>query len=32
MPMTSGGRTAVMKAPSAVKEEKLEELGIEIKH
>ncbi len=28
MPMTSGGRTAIMKAPSAVKDEKLKELGI----
>lgn len=27
-PMTSGGRTSVMKAPSVVKEEKLVELGI----
>jgi aspartyl-tRNA synthetase len=27
-PMTSGGRTSVMKAPSVVKEEKLRELGI----
>ena len=31
MPMTSGGRTAIMKAPSAVKEEKLKELGIKIR-
>ena len=30
MPMTSGGRTAIMKAPSAVKEEKLKELGIKL--
>ncbi len=30
MPMTSGGKTAIMKAPSAVKEEKLKELGIKI--
>ncbi|MEK7177286.1 MAG: amino acid--tRNA ligase-related protein, partial [Patescibacteria group bacterium] len=30
MPMTSGGRTAIMKAPSAVKEEKLKELGIKV--
>ncbi|MBI5127517.1 aspartate--tRNA ligase [Candidatus Roizmanbacteria bacterium] len=30
-PMTSGGRTSVMKAPSTVKEEKLKELGIKIK-
>lgn len=29
-PMTSGGRTSVMKAPSAVKEEKLKELGIKV--
>ncbi len=29
-PMTSGGRTAVMKAPSVVKEEKLKELGIRL--
>lgn len=29
-PMTSGGRTAVMKAPSVVKEEKLKELGIQL--
>ena len=29
-PMTSGGRTSVMKAPSVVKEEKLKELGIKI--
>lgn len=28
MPMTSGGKTAIMKAPSVVKEEKLKELGI----
>lgn len=31
MPMTSGGRTAIMKAPSAVKEEKLRELGISVR-
>ena len=31
MPMTSGGRTAIMKAPSAVKEEKLKELGITLR-
>ena len=30
LPMTSGGRTSVMKAPSVVKEEKLKELGIKI--
>jgi aspartyl-tRNA synthetase len=30
MPMTSGGRTAIMKAPSIVKDEKLKELGIKI--
>ena len=30
MPMTSGGRTAIMKAPSVVKDEKLKELGIEL--
>jgi aspartyl-tRNA synthetase len=30
MPMTSGGRTSIMKAPSAVKEEKLKELGIKL--
>ncbi|KKP85676.1 MAG: Aspartyl-tRNA synthetase [Candidatus Roizmanbacteria bacterium GW2011_GWA2_35_8] len=30
MPMTSGGRTSIMKAPSAVKEEKLKELGIKV--
>lgn len=29
-PMTSGGRTSVMKAPSVIKEEKLKELGIKI--
>lgn len=29
-PMTSGGRTSVMKAPSVVKEEKLKELGIKV--
>lgn len=29
-PMTSGGRTSVMNAPSSVKAEKLKELGIEI--
>ncbi len=29
-PMTSGGRTAVMKAPSTVKEDKLKELGISV--
>jgi len=29
-PMTSGGRTSVMKAPSVVKEEKLKELGIKL--
>ena len=29
-PMTSGGRTSVMKAPSPVKEEKLKELGIKV--
>ncbi|HEX7542582.1 MAG TPA: aspartate--tRNA ligase [Patescibacteria group bacterium] len=29
-PMTSSGRTSVMKAPSVVKEEKLKELGIKI--
>jgi len=32
MPMTSSGRTAIMKAPSAVKEDKLKELGIFVKH
>lgn len=31
MPMTSGGRTAIMKAPSAVKEDKLKELGITLR-
>ena len=31
MPMTSGGRTAIMKAPSSVKDEKLKELGIKVK-
>mgnify|MGYP001619052844 FL=1 len=31
MPMTSGGRTAIMKAPSVVKEEKLKELGISLR-
>ncbi|EKE15454.1 MAG: hypothetical protein ACD_12C00012G0004 [uncultured bacterium] len=31
MPMTSGGRTAIMKAPSVVKEEKLKELGITLR-
>lgn len=31
MPMTSGGRTAIMKAPSAVKDEKLKELGITLR-
>lgn len=30
MPMTSGGKTAIMKAPSNVKEEKLKELGIKL--
>jgi aspartyl-tRNA synthetase len=30
MPMTSGGRAAIMKAPSVVKEEKLKELGIKV--
>jgi len=30
MPMTSGGRTAIMKAPSVVKDEKLKELGIKV--
>lgn len=30
MPMTSGGRTAIMKAPSAVRDDKLKELGIKI--
>ena len=30
MPMTSGGRTAIMKAPSVVKDEKLKELGIKL--
>jgi len=29
-PMTSGGRTSVMKAPSKVREEKLDELGIKV--
>ena len=32
MPMTSGGRTAIMKAPSVVKEEKLKELDIILRH
>ena len=32
MPMTSSGRTAIMKAPSVVKEEKLKELGIMLRH
>jgi aspartyl-tRNA synthetase len=32
MPMTSGGRTAVMKAPSAVKDDKLKELGISVRN
>lgn len=31
MPMTSGGRTAIMKAPSVVKDEKLKELGITLR-
>jgi aspartyl-tRNA synthetase len=31
MPMTSSGRTAIMKAPSAVKEDKLKELGISVR-
>lgn len=31
MPMTSGGRTSIMKAPSSVKDEKLKELGIKVK-
>ncbi|MFZ6035143.1 MAG: aspartate--tRNA ligase [Patescibacteria group bacterium] len=31
-PMTSGGRTAVMKAPSSVREEKLVELGIKLRY
>lgn len=30
-PMTSGGRTSVMKAPSIVKDEKLAELGIKLR-
>ncbi len=30
MPMTSGGKTAIMKAPSEVKPEKLKELGIKV--
>ncbi len=30
-PMTSGGRTSVMKAPSIVKDEKLTELGIKLR-
>ena len=30
MPMTSGGRTSIMKAPSVVKDEKLKELGIKV--
>jgi len=29
-PMTSGGRTSVMKAPSIIRKEKLEELGISV--
>jgi aspartyl-tRNA synthetase len=32
MPMTSGGRTAIMKAPSVVKDEKLKELGISLRN
>lgn len=32
MPMSSGGKTAIMKAPSVVKEEKLKELGINLRH
>lgn len=32
MPMTSGGRTSIMKAPSIVKDEKLKELGITLRH
>ncbi|KKP60921.1 MAG: Aspartyl-tRNA synthetase [Candidatus Roizmanbacteria bacterium GW2011_GWC2_34_23] len=32
MPMTSGGRTAIMKAPSTVKDEKLKELGIKLRN
>jgi len=31
MPMTSGGKTAIMNAPSSVKEEKLKELGIKLR-
>ncbi len=31
MPMTSGGKTAIMNAPSEVSEEKLKELGIRIR-
>ncbi|MBW7960266.1 aspartate--tRNA ligase [Patescibacteria group bacterium] len=31
MPMTSGGRTAIMKAPSQIKEDKLKELGIRLR-
>ncbi len=31
MPMSSGGRTSIMKAPSVVKEEKLKELGISLR-
>ncbi len=31
-PMTSGGRTSVMKAPSVVRDEKLKELGITLRH
>ncbi len=30
MPMTSGGKTAIMNAPSSISEEKLKELGIKI--
>ncbi|EKE14569.1 MAG: hypothetical protein ACD_12C00418G0001 [uncultured bacterium] len=32
MPMSSGGRTAIMKAPSTVKDDKLKELGISLRH
>lgn len=31
MPMTSGGKTAIMNAPSSVEEEKLKELGIRLR-
>lgn len=31
MPMTSGGRTSIMKAPSVVRDEKLKELGITLR-